>query len=578
MINIKEFSFWYPGISQPALEDVTLSIGKGEFNLLVGPSGCGKSTLLLAMNGVVPQLTGGKVKGRIQINQMDTRETPVSKLSGSVGLILQDPESQLTNLFVYDEIAFGPENLNLAEEQIVERVDEALDLTGINHLKSRSVFALSGGQKQRVAIAAALAMKPSILLLDNPTSNLDPVGEDETYQTIREMRLNNPELTIVLAEHRPDSIVDLADRLIVIDKGRVIESGEPRRVYSSLGMQLKDDYGVFLPQTTEFAIELKRRNYKIKETPLSVEEVVSAVLDLDINWIENKPEQLEQGNPESQIKTDVVNISDVHFSYQTGVKAVNGASLSISEGEFVCFVGENGSGKTTLAKLMVGLLKPSNGTIELFEKDLQSIPLQELLGSVGYVFQYPDHQFITNNVYDEIAFSLRAMKLSEEEIYIRVENALKLFALDNLRKSSPNMLSKGQKRRLSVATMLVTRPKLLILDEPMTGQDQYNIVNLLSILNDLRKHGTSIIDITHDMEHVASFADRVIGLCEGKIIFDGAPSTLFDQKSVLDKLHIKAPPIAEVIDSLKMKGLPISKETITLDQVLSQISDQDWSN
>ena len=219
MIEFRDFSFWYPETTVPALDGIKLSIQDGKKVLILGPSGCGKSTLLLAMNGVVPQLTGGEVKGSVFINQQDARTTPVAQLASSVGLILQDPESQLTNLYVFDEVAFGPENLNLAEDEIIRRVNSSLDKAGMNAFRDSSVFALSGGQKQRVAIASAMAMLPNIMLLDNPTSNLDPVGSRETYRTIRELAGSKEIFTIILADHRPDEVIDMVDRLLIMDKG-----------------------------------------------------------------------------------------------------------------------------------------------------------------------------------------------------------------------------------------------------------------------------------------------------------------------------------------------------------------------
>ena len=262
MIEIKNFTFYYPGTNTPALADITLTVTGGETVLIVGPSGCGKSTLLLAMNGVVPSLTRGKVKGRVRVDGKDTRETPVSELAADVGLILQDPESQLTNLYVYDEVAFGPENLGLPDKEIINRSDKALRKSGLFDLKDRSVFALSGGQKQRVAIAASLAMEPNIILLDNPTSNLDPVGAAETYQAICELRQEDSEKIIILADHRPDHVMTIVDRVLVMDGGRIIADGSPKEVYLSRGDVLKDDLGIFLPQVVDLFLQMKKKGYE----------------------------------------------------------------------------------------------------------------------------------------------------------------------------------------------------------------------------------------------------------------------------------------------------------------------------
>ena len=573
MIEIKNFSFFYPGTSSPALEDISLTVTGGETVLIVGPSGCGKSTLLLTMNGVVPSLTGGKVKGRVLVDGRDTRETAVAELAADVGLILQDPESQLTNLYVYDEVAFGPENLGLPDEEIIKRSDKALQTSGLFDLKNRSVFALSGGQKQRVAIAASLAMEPKIILLDNPTSNLDPVGAAETYRAIRELRQGDSEKIIILADHRPDHMMTIVDRVIVMESGRIIADGSPKEVYQSRGDALKDELGIFLPQVVDLFLQMQKEGYTFRSMPLDLGDGISEMLSINLRIRKDQevkvPSKFDQTNEANRI----LELNDVHFSYSNQGNAVDGVSLDVHKGEFLCLVGQNGSGKTTLAKLMVGLLKTTIGSIRFFGEDISQIPLQSLIGRVGYVFQYPEHQFVANQVFDEIAFSLRALKVPENEVVQQTEKMLSLFDLEHVREASPLFLSKGQKRRLSVATMLITRPEVLILDEPMTGQDQKNIINLLSILNDLRHSGTTIIDITHDMEHVASYADRVIGMANGKNIFDGAPKDLFTDSDTLAKLFLEPPPIVTIAEALREKGYPIPKEVNTIDTMIRTITE-----
>jgi energy-coupling factor transport system ATP-binding protein len=566
MIKIDKFSFWYPGVDDPALDNISLSINEGETVLIIGPSGCGKSTLILSMNGVVPSLTGGKVKGRVFVDGHDTRITPVASLAANVGLILQDPESQLTNLYVYDEVAFGPENLVLPKEDIIARTDRALEKSGLSDLKERSVFALSGGQKQRVAIAASLAMLPKTILLDNPTSNLDPVGASETYRAIRELREDDPKKIIILADHRPDHIISMVDRIVVMNEGKIVIDGSPQKIFSQEGDYLKNELGIFLPQMVDLTLQIREKGYPVNPIPLSSEAAAAVISSLDVRLLprEGKKRGIDEADNPSDAEP-ILDLEDVQFSYPNGVCAVDGVSLKVKQGEFLCLVGQNGSGKTTLAKLMVGLLNASDGNIKFLSKNIGEIPLRNLVGRVGYVFQYPEHQFVANNVFDEIAFSPRAMNIAEEEVLLRTEKMLELFSLQDMRSISPLLLSKGQKRRLSVATMLITRPEVLILDEPMTGQDQKNITNLLSILNEMRSEGTTIIDITHDMEHVASYADRVVGMAEGKVIFDGSPIDLFVNDTVLEKLYLEAPPVVSLAEVLRDRGkvIPLYVNTIT---------------
>lgn len=572
MIEFKHFSFWYPEIASPVLDDINLSIADGEKVLVLGPSGCGKSTFLLAMNGVVPQLTGGNVKGRVFINHQDTRDTPVAQLASTVGLILQDPESQLTNLYVFDEVAFGPENLNLEKNEIIRRVDLSLDKAGMNAFRDCSVFALSGGQKQRVAIASAMAMLPNILLLDNPTSNLDPVGSSETYRTIHELANYREVSTIIMADHRPDEVIDLVDRLLVMDKGKIILDGSPREVFEKHGQYLRDELGIFLPQVADIGLRLRHSAWPLSRLPLTIQEAEGQLSEVNL---QPKPAALSLTDAPQKMDhpTDMIRIDHVKFAYPNGPLVVKGVSFDIHEGEFLCLVGKNGSGKTTLAKMVVGLLKPVEGSIYLSGKNIRELPLRNLIGSLGYVFQYPEHQFVTQNVFDEVAYSLRALKVNEEEVQKRVEEILKMFSLEELKTTPPLSLSKGQKRRLSVATMLVTRPMLLILDEPMTGQDQKHIVNLLAILNRLREEGTTIVEITHDMEHVASYADRVVGMSMGEMIFDGSPAELFSNQKLLDQLNLEAPSAVVLADYLRSQGLSIPNRITTADHFVDFLNE-----
>ena len=570
MIEIKDFSFWYPGYSQPVLDNISLTVVEGETVLLIGPSGCGKSTLLLAMNGVVPYMTGGKVKGRVYVDGADTRQTPIAELAATVGLILQDPESQLSNLYVFDEVAFGPENLVLPEDEIITRSNQALEKSGLAHLKERSVFALSGGQKQRVAIAASLAMLPRIILLDNPTSNLDPVGASETYNAIRELRHEDKKLTIILADHRPDHVIDIVDRIVVMDKGKIVADGAPREILSENGKSLKNELGIFLPQIADLALQFEEQKYPLPSLPLTLDEAFNTIPFADVRF--SQPESKAPVGTDAEDAV-ILDLENVQFAYPSGVQAVNGVDLEVRSGEFLCLVGQNGSGKTTLAKLMVGLLKATQGEITFFDQEIREMPLEDLIGRVGYVFQYPEHQFIKNNVYDEIAFSLRALKIDEDEIKSRTEEMIDLFSLQDVRSLSPLMLSKGQKRRLSVATMLVTQPDVLILDEPMTGQDQKNINSLLEILNRLREKGTTIIDISHDMEHVASYASRVVGMANGKVIFDGEPDVLFQKDDVLAQLSLEPPPVVKIVKRLASIGINLPADTTTATKLFQYVGE-----
>lgn len=571
MLAAERFSYWYPAdaaavspaapaLSGAALKDVSLRFTAGEFVLVIGPSGCGKSTLIQALLGAVPALTGGMVSGRVTLEDVPILAGGLPAVAGRVGVILQDPESQLTNLDVEGEVVFGPENLGLPRATIAERLEASLAATKIAHLRNRFVYALSGGQKQRVAIAAALAMHPRILLLDSPTSNLDPLGSEETLHAIVGLWQAGAVDLIVMAAHKIDDVLPFATRLVVLDGGRVVHDGPPAAVLGGHADHLREGLGVFVPEVCELAelaaarsaaggmMDPGRGHIGANEDagpPTSVPEVAAllAVLPpprapLPVRRV--KADRAPGGNSSSAVE-----VRDLHFAYESGGPVLSGVSLSVDRGEFLALLGQNGTGKTTLAKCIAGLYRASWGTIRVAGMDVSSGAALLRSGTVGYVFQHPDHQFVTRTVYDEIAYGLRVRRAPETEMAPRVEAMLARFGLQARRDSPPYRLSMGEKRRLSVATMLVLQPEVLILDEPTTGLDRQNMVTLMDVLRqEAAERGLTIIQITHDMEQAARYADRAVVMDGGEVVFDGALAGLFVQDELLRRCHLKPTPTA----------------------------------
>ena len=563
LLEAERFSYWFPpqaadgagvspgstgdgapAVERAALKEVSLRFEPGEFALVVGPSGCGKSTLIQALLGVVPALTGGAVAGRARLEGEEVLARGLAGVAGKAGLVLQDPESQLTNLDVEGEVVFGPENLGLPREEIAARLAGALAVAGIEPLRDRFVYALSGGQKQRVAIAAGLAMRPRVLLLDSPTSNLDPLGSEETLKAIVDLWQGGAVELIVMAAHKIDDVLPFATRLIVMSEGRIVLDGPPRAILAEHLEWLRDELGIFVPEVCEIAAGADRA---ARGVPTTVEEAAAvlrgAIHRPAVDVQRGRSENVEGGTFNVERRDPAVEVVDLHFAYRPGVPVLNGVSLAIGRGQFLALLGQNGTGKTTLAKNIAGLYRPSRGTIRLGGVDATSSAANLRSGKVGYVFQYPDHQFVALTVADELAYGLRARRMPEPEVAARVDGMLEIFKLAARRDEPPYGLSMGEKRRLSVATMLILRPDVLILDEPTTGQDRHNTRALMDVLRrEARERGMTIIQITHDMEQAAEYVDRVVVMDDGRIVFDGDIVALFAEAELLRRCHLKPTP------------------------------------
>jgi energy-coupling factor transport system ATP-binding protein len=533
---LKDVEFTYPEQTTPAINAMSVRIEDGECVLVIGPSGSGKTTLLLTMAGIVPHHTGGTFQGSVFLNQIDVISTP-QHVKGVIGMILQDTEAQLVSMNVEGEIAFGPENLCLPRGEIQKRLEWAIQKARLAGKEQSFVYALSGGQKQRVAMAAGLAMHPKVLLLDGPTTNLDPMGAREVLEMIKEVRSANLSETIVIAANRVDEFLSIATRIIVVNNGEIVLDGTPEQVILD-NIELLTSLGLFVPDIGVIYAALQTRNqHQGSRFPTTVEAAAKALSHLQLGEVTPAPE------PKKNPGIPVINVANVSFAYNNGPLVLTNLSLVVSAGESLAVLGQNGCGKTTLMKLIAGLQKPNGGTVLISGKNTIKHPP---LGIVGYVFQNPEHQFVTHTVVAELRLSLSRQGLTLEEIEVRVAETLAQFDLVSVRDASPYSLSVGQKRRLSVATMAIMRPKVLILDEPTTGLDQRRTTQLMNIVHGLVEKGTTLIQVTHDMDQVALFARRVVVIEDGTIVFDGTPRGLFQQSNLLRQTKLEAPPAARL--------------------------------
>lgn len=576
LIEIEGASVRYIGRKDPALEHLTLRFDAGETVLLLGASGCGKSTLALTLNGLIPHSVSAAMGGRIVVDGLDTQQATVAELAQKVGIVFQDPEAQFVTLKVEDEVVFGLENLCRPPETMRAAVDAALAAVGMPDAHAREVFKLSGGEKQRIALAALLAMAPQVLVFDEPTANLDPAGTRDVFALIAELKARRTH-TIILIEHKLDELMHLIDRVVVLDRGgQVIADGSPREVFDCCGAALQTA-GVWLPYVCRLAHALRDRGMTLDRFPVTLDEAAevlghwSLVTGHSSFVIRASPPANDKGqmtNDKGQVTNDKMAIEVRHLSCaRGGRKVLDDVSLRVAQGEFLAIVGANGAGKTTLAQHLMGILPAPRQTVFIEGQDVRDIPSPQLIERAGYVFQNPEHQFVTDSVFDEVAYGLRVKGLSAREVEARTNAMLERFGLLRLAKANPFTLSHGQKRRLSVATMPAMGQRTLILDEPTFGQDQRNAEALMHMLRELHAEGRTVIIITHDMALVAEYAERVAVMSAGRILFDGDARELFARPELLRQARLTPPPIAQLAERV-----PALRDALTLEEAVGHLS------
>jgi energy-coupling factor transport system ATP-binding protein len=516
--------------------------------LILGPSGCGKSTLLQLLNGTIPHTLKGTLTGSATICGHALAETKVATFAIDVGMVFQDPEGQIINTRVRDEVCFGMENLCRPTAEILDRQLEALAAVGMEGFGDRSIFDLSGGQKQRVSIAAVLAGRPRLLVLDEPTANLDPAGMAEIFAVLS--RLNREAgTTIVMVEHRVDELADRVSRVVMMDRGAIVFDGAPREAFARRREAASEEataipLGAWFPQAAEFAIALSDAcgaPLPPAEVPLNVPEAI-AFAGRHMGVLAASTTPLPPARP--QTGEPLLRVDGLTYGYDRRQPVLRDIRFALDGEGIVALCGRNGSGKTTLAKLLMGINTPPRGKLWIGRQDIAELEPRDIAARIGYVFQNPDHQFVTDRVWDEVAYGLTVRGIAAGAITERVGEMLRLVDLERYRDRSPFSLSLGERRRLSVATMLVLEPRLLVLDEPTIGQDYERAQMLMGLMARLRERfGTTILMITHDVRLVAEWADRALVMSRGALLFDGTPAAMFADRAVLAEAGLLAPPI-----------------------------------
>lgn len=564
VLSLKGVRFRPDGASKAVLDGIDLEVRRGEWILVIGPSGSGKTTLALCLNGIVPHSETGEFEGEVVVNGLLTTETPVAQMATSVGMVFQDPDAQIVHEIVRDEVYFGLENLREDPEVIVPAAHAALETVGMLDYLNAEVMSLSGGQKQRVSLASVLSFSPDIIVLDEPTANLDPQGMRDVFNIIERLHKER-NMTVIMIEHHVDELVEKVDRVVVLDKGRVLRVDTPARIFTDMAPHAQQQ-GLWLPQATELAhgldIQLTAGLLPIS-VPACIEQVDDMLRQQNVKGGDDFPRLAIARLPEAE--EPLLEIRNFRFAYRGGGAVLKDVSLKLDRGGITAILGPNGSGKTTLAKSITRINQPPAGSIFLHGADIVKMSQPELTRRVGYVFQNPDHQFVTDRTYDELAYSLRVRKMDPTEIDRRVREMLDIMELSGREDDSPSGLSVGERRRLSVATMLILEQDLVILDEPTIGQDLARSQTLFAILDRLcKEQGTTMIFITHDMRLVADWCPRSIVLTNGVIRYDGPTVGIFEDPHLLTQAHLVAPPMVEISEELRQRGHGIPRDTITV--------------
>jgi len=555
IIEVEALSYSYPNADVKALSGIDLSIEEGEFILLTGPSGCGKTTFSRCLNGLIPHFYNGELEGGVTVNGLDVRDHPTSKLALNVGLIFQNPDNQIFALTVEKDVAFGLENLGIERSKMFEELDWALGATGISHLRERGTHQLSGGQKQRLAIASILAMRPRVLVLDEPTSFLDPIGAERTFQVLDVLNREHG-ITVILIEHRVDIATKYVDRVVLFSDGRVKSVGPPEEVFLQEGTRLT---GVGIPKLVELSRRLIDRGMAFKNIPLSPQAFLDQLETMaslrHLERVRDRIEGLDDFAGEYRM-SPVIEVEGVSYAYPSGVDALRDVSLTIHKGEFVAIMGENGAGKTTLVKHFNGLLRPLSGRIVVDGNDIADASIASLARKVGLVFQNPDDQLFSENVEAEVSFALENFGFEKDVIAKRIDWALNLLDLERYRRSSPFILSGGERKRVALASVLAWDPEVVVLDEPTIGQDYAQKEKLRHFLMHLRAQGKTTIIVTHDVEFVAECQPRIVLMAEGGIIADGTTKEIMTDIDAMDRASVSPPEITKVFSRLSEYGLP----------------------
>jgi len=539
--------FTYFAAKKPSLAQIGLNVEPGEFVIITGPAGAGKTTLCYALTGVIPHSIEGRFRGQVKINGQDLNELRLAEISKLCGFVLQSPEYQLFNLSVKDDVAFGPENLVLPQGEVLERITDALQQVGMQGYEDRNSDLLSGGQMQRVVLACILAMHSDLLILDQPAAELDPIGREQIYDNLR--RLNQKlGKTIVVVEDRLSEIAAYASRIVLLENGQIAHMGEPAIFFANSSVF---NSGLRIPAPVRLHHYLESRGYDPGPLELDITRTAERYRHL-LNGRGNNIELKLEHEKVVSTHSSIIQIEGLTHVYPNGHAALQEVSLTVGQGDFVALIGENGAGKTTLARHLIGLLQPTTGRVLLQGKDIFGMSTAQLSDQVGYLFQDPDYQIFSNSVFEEVAFALKIRKVPKVEIEERVMTILEELGLASHRETHPYRLSRGQRQRLALASIFVHAPPILVVDEPSTGLDYGETLDIMQMLVERNRLGTTTLFITHDIEMVLRYSHRSVVISEGQIRLDVPTAELHQHLDHLNTAGILIPDQYELLKALDL--------------------------
>ena len=586
IIEMKDVSFSYGASSQVALDHVSLSVREGEFVGVIGPAGSGRSTLAAVLSGAIPHHFHGQLYGATYVQGLDTCEATLTDISSVVGSVLQDIDAQMVASVVEDEMLFGMENFGVPHDQIEQRLVQTLETVGIADLRHREIATLSGGQKQKVAIAAILAMDPRVLVLDEPTAALDPAATQLVYDTLR--RINRERgVTVVVMEQKVAMLSEYCDRVMVMDAGKIVFSGAPHEVFAH-GEELRR-IGCDSPRVTRIYNRLVADGVVSTGSPcLNVSEAeqliaralggretaaagsAKAAVVSEAALPASSP-HAPAPRPKAEGAKPAVSFEDVCFSYPGGGASVQNLELAVYPGELVGVVGQNGAGKTTLTKLLNGLLKPSSGVVTVAGLDTREAPVSRIAAHVSTLFQNPDRQICRDTVLDEVAFGLVLTGTPQEEARGRAQRVIERFGLPA--EEAPFSLSRGQRQKIALASVVVMEPEVIVLDEPTSGLDYRECMTVMETVSEMAERGSAVIMVCHDMEVVLDFAERLVVMAQGRILGRGPTRQVFGEGDLMREASIAPPQVTELSERLARTISPAFAGLSEVDDVVSVVEE-----